>query len=165
VDCLRRARVLAVPSFSVPFSSAFTTVEGCFSYSTMFLSYRFCSFFFVCGCLSSHSHPHSHQAIKRQSLVDGLFDGLGDLSAITQHLLQDVEHALDAIIPVDAATTAIDVDGLHAFHPPTASDQRGPCPALNALANHGYIPHNGSLYTQPKFEQTPDANVSFACQL
>jgi len=31
----------------------------------------------------------------------------------------------------------------HAFHPPTESDIRGPCPALNALANHGYLPRNG----------------------
>jgi hypothetical protein len=120
----------------------------------MFLSHCFCVFFFVSVCLSSHSHPHSHQAVKRQGLLDALFDGLGDLSAITQHLLQDVENALDAIISVDAATTSIDVDGLHAFHPPTASDQRGPCPALNALANHGYIPHNGSAYAQSKLEHS-----------
>ncbi|CAE6453669.1 unnamed protein product [Rhizoctonia solani] len=27
--------------------------------------------------------------------------------------------------------------------PPKAGDKRGPCPGLNALANHGYLPHNG----------------------
>ena len=39
----------------------------------------------------------------------------------------------------------IPVSGQHAFVPPNfnAGDQRGPCPALNSLANHGYIPHNG----------------------
>ncbi|KAL4792210.1 hypothetical protein BDV19DRAFT_400698 [Aspergillus venezuelensis] len=33
----------------------------------------------------------------------------------------------------------------HAFQPPDfdAGDHRGPCPGLNALANHGYIPRNG----------------------
>ncbi|KAM3071057.1 hypothetical protein ACMFMG_009964 [Clarireedia jacksonii] len=33
----------------------------------------------------------------------------------------------------------------HAFVAPNfaAGDQRGPCPGLNAMANHGYIPHNG----------------------
>ncbi|KAF8519981.1 Cloroperoxidase [Hysterangium stoloniferum] len=31
----------------------------------------------------------------------------------------------------------------HAFHPPTEGDIRGPCPALNALANHGYLPRSG----------------------
>ncbi|KAF2838137.1 Cloroperoxidase [Patellaria atrata CBS 101060] len=37
------------------------------------------------------------------------------------------------------------VTGKHAFKAPDfkAGDQRGPCPGLNALANHGYIPRNG----------------------
>lgn len=37
------------------------------------------------------------------------------------------------------------VSGEHAFKAPDFAngDQRGPCPGLNALANHGYIPHNG----------------------
>ncbi|KKK16525.1 hypothetical protein ARAM_003076 [Aspergillus rambellii] len=41
--------------------------------------------------------------------------------------------------------TPVDISGEHAFQPPdfAAGDQRGPCPALNALANHGYLPHNG----------------------
>lgn len=33
--------------------------------------------------------------------------------------------------------------GAHAFVPPGSSDLRGPCPGLNAMANHNYIPHNG----------------------
>ncbi|TVY48236.1 Aromatic peroxygenase-like protein [Lachnellula occidentalis] len=35
--------------------------------------------------------------------------------------------------------------GAHAFVPPNfaAGDARGPCPGLNAMANHGYLPHNG----------------------
>ncbi|KAK2764604.1 hypothetical protein FQN54_009299 [Arachnomyces sp. PD_36] len=39
----------------------------------------------------------------------------------------------------------IDITGEHAFQPPDFEngDERGPCPGLNALANHGYIPHNG----------------------
>lgn len=43
----------------------------------------------------------------------------------------------------DPAKQKIDVTGEHAFKPPTAGDKRGPCPGLNALANHGYLPHNG----------------------
>jgi len=31
----------------------------------------------------------------------------------------------------------------HPFVPPGPTDQRGPCPALNILANHGYINHTG----------------------
>lgn len=33
--------------------------------------------------------------------------------------------------------------GAHAFVAPGPSDLRGPCPGLNAMANHNYIPHNG----------------------
>ncbi|CAE6424661.1 unnamed protein product [Rhizoctonia solani] len=43
----------------------------------------------------------------------------------------------------DAVKQKVDVSGEHAFRPPTAGDKRGPCPGLNALANHGYLPHNG----------------------
>ncbi|KAJ6520891.1 Chloroperoxidase [Mycena vulgaris] len=39
----------------------------------------------------------------------------------------------------------IDVHGEHAFVPPSAGDLRGPCPALNALANHNYITHSGLM--------------------
>ncbi|KAI4717666.1 Cloroperoxidase [Aureobasidium sp. EXF-10727] len=42
-------------------------------------------------------------------------------------------------------TTPIDVTGRHAFQAPNfdKGDQRGPCPGLNALANHGYISRDG----------------------
>lgn len=36
----------------------------------------------------------------------------------------------------------------HAFQIPGASDKRGPCPGLNAAANHGFIPRNGLLNIQ-----------------
>ena len=37
------------------------------------------------------------------------------------------------------------VSGKHAFQPPNFAkgDQRGPCPGLNALANHGYMSRDG----------------------
>lgn len=31
----------------------------------------------------------------------------------------------------------------HSFVPPSATDSRSPCPALNALANHSILPHDG----------------------
>lgn len=37
----------------------------------------------------------------------------------------------------------IDITESHSFKPPGRGDQRGPCPGLNALANHGYISRNG----------------------
>ncbi|KAJ4356738.1 uncharacterized protein N0V89_004774 [Didymosphaeria variabile] len=33
----------------------------------------------------------------------------------------------------------------HEFQAPGPNDRRGPCPGLNAAANHGFIPHNGIL--------------------
>ncbi|KAH7028893.1 Chloroperoxidase, partial [Microdochium trichocladiopsis] len=33
--------------------------------------------------------------------------------------------------------------GDHAFVAPGSGDRRGPCPGLNAMANHNYFPHNG----------------------
>lgn len=36
---------------------------------------------------------------------------------------------------------------IHQYIPPKPSDSRSPCPALNALANHGYLPHDGRNIT------------------
>ncbi|KAF2764722.1 Cloroperoxidase [Teratosphaeria nubilosa] len=35
------------------------------------------------------------------------------------------------------------------YTPPGAGDVRSPCPGLNTLANHGFIPHNGKNMTIP----------------
>jgi len=48
----------------------------------------------------------------------------------------------------DPSAQHVDVSGAHAFVGPGASDLRGPCPAMNALANHGYIARNGYTYLQ-----------------
>jgi hypothetical protein len=48
------------------------------------------------------------------------------------------------IVPgFNAQAQYIDTTGAHAFVAPSTSDLRGPCPGLNALANHNYLPHNG----------------------
>ncbi|KAI7849181.1 Chloroperoxidase, partial [Circinella umbellata] len=36
----------------------------------------------------------------------------------------------------------------HPYEPPSATDLRGPCPALNTLANHGFLPRDGRNITQ-----------------
>ncbi|KAI0053624.1 Cloroperoxidase [Auriscalpium vulgare] len=38
----------------------------------------------------------------------------------------------------------------HPFVPAAEGESRSPCPALNALANHGYLPHNGRNITAPQ---------------
>jgi hypothetical protein len=34
-------------------------------------------------------------------------------------------------------------DDVGVFMPPSDSDIRGPCPGLNSLANHGFLPRDG----------------------
>lgn len=43
----------------------------------------------------------------------------------------------------DPTSQQVSTTGEYAWVAPGAGDQRGPCPGLNALANHGYLPHNG----------------------
>ncbi|KAI0068698.1 Cloroperoxidase [Artomyces pyxidatus] len=38
----------------------------------------------------------------------------------------------------------------HKFIPAAPGDSRSPCPALNALANHGHLPRNGKHITAPQ---------------
>jgi hypothetical protein len=54
---------------------------------------------------------------------------------------QDLEKVLGGLNPF--TNKAIDVTGDHAFQAPSSTDQRGPCPGLNAMANHGYIHRSG----------------------
>lgn len=44
-----------------------------------------------------------------------------------------------------SSPSPVDVSGDHAFVPPSEGDQRGPCPGLNALANHNYVSHDGAI--------------------
>jgi hypothetical protein len=45
--------------------------------------------------------------------------------------------------PFDAASQHVSTTGTHKFVAPGPNDARGECPGLNAMANHGYLPHNG----------------------
>jgi hypothetical protein len=55
--------------------------------------------------------------------------------------------------PFDAQAQYVDTTGPYSFVAPGPNDQRGPCPGLNALANHGYLPHNG-IATIPQFVES-----------
>jgi len=41
----------------------------------------------------------------------------------------------------------------HPFLAPTETDSRSPCPCLNSLANHGFIPHDGKAITADNLKQ------------
>ncbi|KAJ3559844.1 heme-thiolate peroxidase [Leucocoprinus birnbaumii] len=45
--------------------------------------------------------------------------------------------------PITYNGTKLVNDAQHPYRRPGPNDMRGPCPGLNTLANHGYIPHSG----------------------
>ncbi|KAJ6454347.1 Chloroperoxidase [Mycena sanguinolenta] len=52
-----------------------------------------------------------------------------------------------ASVLVVAKANAYAAPAGHEFIAPTSTDQRSPCPGLNTLANHGYLPRNGANFT------------------
>jgi hypothetical protein len=56
----------------------------------------------------------------------------------------------------NAAEQYVSTTGEYVFVAPNLSggDVRGPCPGLNAMANHGYIPHNGVATIQEFIDGT-----------
>lgn len=61
--------------------------------------------------------------------------------------IQNIRRSEEAkrTVSFNAEKQYISTTGKNKFIPPdfAAGDQRGPCPGLNALANHGYLPRNG----------------------
>ncbi|KAJ7747761.1 Chloroperoxidase [Mycena metata] len=59
--------------------------------------------------------------------------------------VQDGQTGTLIVLPPQATETGLKQipDAGHPFIAPGPDDQRGPCPAMNTLANHGYIPRNG----------------------
>ncbi|KAF5368736.1 hypothetical protein D9757_010430 [Collybiopsis confluens] len=49
----------------------------------------------------------------------------------------------------------------HQWKAPGPNDSRGPCPGLNTLANHGFLPRNGSNITIPIVLQAIDEGFNF----
>jgi hypothetical protein len=56
--------------------------------------------------------------------------------------------------PFDAEAQYVSNKGANAFLAPGSGDARGPCPGLNALANHNYLPHNGVATIQQFVDAT-----------
>lgn len=84
--------------------------------------------------VSSHLSNELQRAVRRASEKRLLFDPL----------TTPIEGKPLIILAMETTNSRI-VTGDHSFIAPDfdAGDQRGPCPGLNALANHGYIGRNG----------------------
>ena len=76
-----------------------------------------------------------------QLLTSSLLGELTDLGQNAVKALKDQSGQSSSSF--DAATQLVDVSGIHRWEAPGPNDARGPCPGLNALANHGYLPRNG----------------------
>lgn len=71
--------------------------------------------------------------------------GEGSLSDLHATLLRLRDEQAALARKRSSSPSPIDVSGDHAFVPPSEGDQRGPCPGLNALANHNYVSHDGAI--------------------
>ncbi|KAK6078669.1 hypothetical protein SCUP234_06007 [Seiridium cupressi] len=58
------------------------------------------------------------------------------------------------------SSSALVVAEYPSWHPPGPGDARGPCPMLNALANHGLLPHDGKDYTHDLIVSTFNATLN-----
>jgi hypothetical protein len=66
------------------------------------------------------------------------------ISEIAATIESEAKERRQLVTPTfDASTQHVSTTGKYAYVAPSSSDLRGPCPGLNAMANHGYIPHNG----------------------
>ncbi|KAI0425471.1 Chloroperoxidase [Xylaria sp. FL1042] len=92
----------------------------------------------------------------------------GSLSLLNETAIEEFSGQLAQLkekkLLFDPLAHPIDVSGKHAFRAPDFEngDQRGPCPGLNALANHGYIPHDGVVSLLEVIEQ---ANTVFGMSI
>ncbi|PYI23442.1 Cloroperoxidase [Aspergillus violaceofuscus CBS 115571] len=51
------------------------------------------------------------------------------------------------------------------WQPAGADDYRGPCPMMNTLANHHFLPHNGRNITRPRLIEALGAALNFTSAL
>lgn len=77
--------------------------------------------------------------------IDALKSFAEQTQKVKPRFLQELEQQKAKRTGFDPTTQYVDVTGAHAFvaRDFDAGDQRGPCPGLNALANHNFLPHNG----------------------
>ncbi|KAF2123898.1 Cloroperoxidase [Dothidotthia symphoricarpi CBS 119687] len=75
-------------------------------------------------------------AFGARNLDDLTIDNLNKAIETVQKYSKDKRFIIDFSKPIDTT-------GKHSFQAPGKADQRGPCPGLNVLANHGYISRNG----------------------
>ncbi|GAA5869304.1 hypothetical protein JCM3774_004200 [Rhodotorula dairenensis] len=91
------------------------------------------------------------EKLEERALLGGVLGGIvTSVGSTGSNIISGVTGALGNLVNGLAAGGATNVDAsnrfpdaAHPFQAPGSTDQRGVCPGLNALANHGYLPRNG----------------------
>ncbi|RKL44181.1 hypothetical protein BFJ72_g3914 [Fusarium proliferatum] len=92
--------------------------------------------------LKEHQVGQEEKSSEPRQLKTGVVGGVVSLLGGTDEAV--VDNVL-GLIPTNKAVKGLQKfpEASHPFKAPGKTDQRGPCPGLNTLANHGYIPRNG----------------------
>ncbi|KAF5694350.1 Aromatic peroxygenase [Fusarium denticulatum] len=92
--------------------------------------------------LKEHQVSQEEKSHEPRQLKTGVVGGVVSLLGGTVEAV--VDNVL-GLIPTNKAVKGLQKfpEASHPFKAPGKTDQRGPCPGLNTLANHGYIPRNG----------------------
>ncbi|KAK8055643.1 hypothetical protein PG993_000870 [Apiospora rasikravindrae] len=103
----------------------------------MKLTFSTCGLGAVLFSSLAHSFPTAENFAK--------LTGRDAVALSPEELHKSLLHLKEKRLLFDPLTEPVDVSGKHAFQPPNfeKGDQRGPCPGLNAMANHGYLPRDG----------------------
>ena len=86
------------------------------------------------GLAALASHPRGPNIIPRQSLPSNL--PLSEYEGNSGPIPSLAFDPTDQFVDVRPGTA-------NQYVAPLSTDERGPCPGLNAAANHGFLPHNG----------------------
>ncbi|SMY20994.1 unnamed protein product [Zymoseptoria tritici ST99CH_1A5] len=95
--------------------------------------------------MKSHSSLAALAMASVTNAFPGILDALQEARSIDSGAILERQTAPDPSTRFNAQEQYVSTSGEHAFVAPdlAGGDQRGPCPGLNAMANHGYLPHNG----------------------
>lgn len=99
----------------------------------------------VLAATSTQAFPTPENIAKLARSAETGFAGEGSFSDFHATLVRLREDQAALSKKRSSNPTPVDVSGDHAFVPPGEGDQRGPCPGLNALANHNYVSHDGAI--------------------
>lgn len=88
---------------------------------------------------------------------------ISGVAATIEARVQDKRADTRRAVGFDASKQYVSNKGTHAYVAPGPNDLRGPCPGLNAMANHGYIPHNGVATITQFIQGTYDGKIDECC--